>query len=75
MRKLLVVMAAGLLALGAGPAAAQVRLGGNLSWGNDTDLGLGARLNLGLGRNLPLEGLITFDYFLPGEWAPGLDDN
>lgn len=77
MRRLLVgVVAAGFLALGASPAAAQVRFGANLSWGDDTDLGLGARLNFGLGemaRNQPIEGLITFDYFFPDESSPGLD--
>jgi hypothetical protein len=69
MRKLVAgLMVAGLAALAAAPAAAQVRFGANLSWGDDTDLGLGARLNFGLGdmsRNQPVEGLVTFDYFFP----------
>ena len=66
----------GFAALGAGSATAQVRFGANLSWGDDSDLGLGARLNFGLGdmaRNQPIEGLVTFDYFFPGESSPGFD--
>jgi hypothetical protein len=50
-------------------AAAQVRFGANVDWGSDTDFGIGARMNFGLGgvsQGLPLEGTLTFDYFFPG---------
>lgn len=76
MRRLLASLAvAGFAAMAAAPAAAQVRFGANLSWGDDTDLGLGARLNFGLGdmaKNQPIEGLLTFDYFFPDS-PPGVD--
>jgi len=52
----------------ANPVDAQVRFGANLSWGSDADLGLGARLNFGVGSladSKPIEGLATFDYFFP----------
>lgn len=69
MRKLMAgLAAAGLMALAAAPAAAQARFGANLSWGDDADLGLGARLSFGVGElagERPIEGLVTFDYFFP----------
>jgi len=72
MRKLLLgLVAVGAVTLTAGRTAeAQVRFGANLSWGGDTDLGLGARLNFGLGSladSKPIEGLVTFDYFFPDD--------
>ncbi|MGE0551923.1 MAG: hypothetical protein AB7R55_00710 [Gemmatimonadales bacterium] len=72
MRKLLLgLVAVGAVTLAAGRTAeAQVRFGANLSWGGDTDVGLGARLNFGVGSladSKPIEGLITFDYFFPDE--------
>jgi len=69
MRKLWVVT--GLLGLSlavTAPAAAQARFGAGLSWGSDTDFGLDARLNFGLGdisKRSPIEGMVTFDYFFP----------
>jgi len=70
MRKLLLgLVAVGAVTLAAGRnAEAQVRFGANLSWGGDTDLGLGARLNFGVGSladSKPIEGLLTFEYFFP----------
>lgn len=69
MRKLVVgLMVLGLAAAGAKTAEAQFRFGAQLSWGDDTDFGIGARANFGLGglsqRN-PIEGQVTFDYFFP----------
>jgi opacity protein-like surface antigen len=68
-------LAAGLVALLAGAtsaAHAQTRFGANLSWGSDTDLGIGARVNFGLGQiagKQPIEGMVMFDYFFPGHDA------
>jgi hypothetical protein len=66
-----VIAIAGVLlagAVAAEPAAGQVKFGAALSWGDDTDIGLGARLNFGLGsvttRN-KIEGRATFDFFFP----------
>jgi len=76
MRKLVAaVMVMGFALLGASAARAQVRFGANLSWGSETDLGLGAHLSFSLGdmaKNQPVEGLLTFDYFFPDE-APGAE--
>lgn len=68
MRKTLVVVAALLAAGGVTEARAQARFGAHLSWGDDTDVGLGARVGFGLGSkvaNGKLEGLVNFDYFFP----------
>jgi opacity protein-like surface antigen len=69
MRKLLLgSVTLGCVALGAATAEAQVRFGANLSWGSDTELGLGARLGFGLGsvsNRSPVEGYATFDYYFP----------
>lgn len=49
-------------------AEAQARFGVNVSWGDDTDVGLGARLGFGLGevtRRHRIEGQATFDFFFP----------
>lgn len=49
-------------------AEAQARFGANVSWGDDTDVGLGARLGFGLGevtRRHRIEGQATFDFFFP----------
>ncbi len=63
------LLAAGLaLVAVSGPLEAQARFGVNLSWGSDSDIGLGARVGFGLGeltqRN-KIEGQATFDYFFP----------
>ncbi len=63
------LLAAGLALLAVSrPLEAQARFGANLSWGSDTDIGLGARLGFGLGeltRRNKIEGQATFDYFFP----------
>jgi hypothetical protein len=71
MRKAVVVL--GVLALaaaGAHRAEAQFRFGANVSWADDADFGIGARANFGLGsmsKRQPVEGMVTFDYFFPGD--------
>lgn len=69
-----------LLTVFALPVQAQ-RFGAQLSWGDDFDLGLGARLEFGLGNLLQNEGLLSraygiasFDYFFP-DCAAGFDCN
>ena len=50
------------------PAEGQARFGAQVSWGDDTDFGLGARLGFPFGGELKrkgIEGLATFDYFFP----------
>ncbi len=47
---------------------AQVQFGAALSWGSETDLGLGGRLNFGLGeltKKSKIEGRVAADYFFP----------
>ncbi|MGE0439322.1 MAG: hypothetical protein AB7L66_10775 [Gemmatimonadales bacterium] len=69
MRRLIV--ATGALALAAfavQPAAAQVRFGANANFATDTDFGLGAKLNFGVGNvteNKAIEGQATFDIYFP----------
>lgn len=70
MRKLMVVAAMALAAgtMVASPAAAQVKFGTVLNWGDDADFGLGAKLNFGIGSitdRSDIEGQIAFDYFFP----------
>lgn len=69
MGKLVVgLMVLGFAAAGARTAEAQFRFGAQVSLASDTDVGIGARANFGLGaiseRN-PIEGQATFDYFFP----------
>ena len=64
-----------LLGAGAAPLPAQVQFGGQASWGDDTDLGIGGRVAFGLSSlapGTPLEGHASFDYFFPDE-PPGTD--
>ena len=61
-----------LLALCTGAAAslpAQVRFGAQASWGDNSDFGIGARLEHGLTKlfpKAPLRAAASFDYFFPG---------
>ena len=60
-----------LLALCAGagaPLAAQVRFGAQVDWGDNSDFGIGGRLEHGLAKlfpNTPLRAAASFDYFFP----------
>ena len=48
---------------------AQVRFGGQLSWADDADLGLGARLEYApksLFKDAPVHSAASFDWFFPG---------
>jgi len=61
-----------LLALCAGagaPLSAQLRFGAQADWGDNTDFGIGGRLEHGLTKlfpNVPLRAAASFDYFFPG---------
>ncbi len=59
-----------LLALCAGaPLSAQVRFGVQADWGDNSDFGIGGRLEHGLAKlfpKVPLRGAASFDYFFPG---------
>ena len=48
-------------------AAAQFGIAPQVSWGDDTDIGIGARLALRLPTDLPLEATASFDFFFPEE--------
>ncbi len=73
MRKLLLSSCLALLALTPGTLSAQIGIGGQLSWGDEADLGIGARGTFGLPvKAAPLEIIGTFDYFFP-DGAAGLD--
>ena len=62
-----ITLMVGILLVGAAVperAVGQVQFGAAASWGDDTDFGLGARLNFGLGqltRKSKIEGRVTFD--------------
>lgn len=78
-----VLLAIAMVAATSAPAAAQAVFGPQISWGDDSDLGLGARFEL------PLSQLVTatdaespvndmwiigsFDYFFPGDEMDGMD--
>ena len=70
MRKLLIADCALLFILSPGALQAQVGLGGQLSWAEDFDLGIGARATFGLPTTIPLEIIGSVDYFFP-ESVPG----
>ena len=69
MRKIMgTVLLGGALWLVPATANGQLAIGANLSLGTDSDLGVGARLLVGLGEAVRhLEGIGSFDYFFPGE--------
>jgi hypothetical protein len=65
-----------LLAAGAGPAHAQLGFGGQLSYGTESDLGLGGRVSFPLAQGvINIDGHGSFDYFFVGDSAcsPGQD--
>lgn len=70
MRRLVLAAVAAIgLAFATGrPAEAQARFGAQLTWGDDSDFGIGARLGFPFGGELKrkgLEGLAIFDYYFP----------
>lgn len=74
MRKaLLATICLAVLGLAATEAHAQIRFGGQASYGDDVDLGIGARVMFGL-RSISerLEGIASFDWFFPGDLG-GID--
>lgn len=74
MRRLLVAVCLAALVAVPSTAHAQMDLGGQLSWGDDADFGIGARVVLGLPfEQVPLEVIGTFDYFFPDEGPGGAD--
>ena len=72
MRKLLIAACAALFILSPGALQAQVGLGGQLSWAEDAELGIGARGTFGLPSTVPLEIHGSVDYFFPPEDAFGV---
>ncbi len=73
MRKLLLSSCLALLVLTPGALRAQIGVGGQLSWADDADLGIGVRGAFSLPtKAAPLEVIGTFDYFFPDD-AAGLD--
>ncbi len=73
MRKLLVAACAALFILSPGALQAQVGVGGQLSWAEDAELGIGARGTFGLPSTVPLEIHGSVDYFFPPEELAGVN--
>jgi len=68
MRRLLVAVCLAVFVLVPSAGYAQLDMGGQLSWGDEFDLGLGARVVLRIpSERVPLEAIGTFDYFFPDE--------
>jgi len=67
MKKLLYVVCMAGLALVPASATAQVGVAPQVSWADDTDVGIGGRLTLRLPTQLPLEVTGAFDFFFPDE--------
>lgn len=74
MRKLLTIGSLALLVLAPSAVSAQINLGGQLSFADDFDVGLGVRATFGLPTAVPLEIITTADYFFP-DGATGIDIN
>ncbi len=72
MRKLLTAASLVIMILAPTWLHAQVHLGGQLSFADDFDLGIGARATFGLPTPAPLEIVGTIDYFFPDD-VPGVD--
>ncbi len=72
MRKLVAAAGVVIAAFVFAPRAEAQAFGANLSWGDDTDFGLGARVAFPIGGSVGqkgIKGLATFDYFFPGNDA------
>lgn len=68
MRKLVAAAGVVIAAFAFAPRAEAQAFGAHLSWGDDTDLAIGARVAFPLGAGLADKGisaLATFDYFFP----------
>lgn len=68
MRKLVAAAGVVIAAFAFAPRAEAQAFGANLSWGDDTDFGLGARFAFPIGGSVGqkgIKGLATFDYFFP----------
>jgi len=68
MRKLVAAAGVVIAAFAFAPRAEAQAFGANLSWGDDTDFGLGARVAFPIGGSVGqkgIKGLATFDYFFP----------
>lgn len=66
-RILRVAIVSALLSVVPVAARGQLAVGANLNLGSDSDVGIGARLLVGLGEAIPnVEGIGSFDYFFPG---------
>ena len=73
---LAVAVSAAVVTFGPRDSAAQVRFGANVAWANDFDLGVGGRIGFGFGEvsnRHPIEGVVSFDYFFPGDEGTSLD--
>ena len=77
------LMAIVMVAAASAPAAAQTVFGPQISWGDDSDLGIGARLETPLSQLMtatdqesPLNDMWligSFDWFFPGDAMEGMD--
>jgi hypothetical protein len=73
MKKQLLGLCLSLIILSPGALHAQIGLGGQLSWADDADLGIGARGTLGVPTQIgQLEVIAALDYFFPDQVA-GID--
>ena len=70
MKKKLLSLCLTLIILSPGALQAQIGLGGQLSWAEDADLGIGARGTFGLPTQIgQMEIIASLDYFFPDEAA------
>ncbi len=67
MRKLLIAACLALFVLTPGALQAQIGVGGQLSYGDDVNAGIGVRGTFGLTTRIPLQIIGSFDYFFPGD--------
>ena len=67
MKKLFVAACFCLFLLSPSALQAQIGVGGQLSFADDVDAGIGARGTYALQTTVPLEAIASFDYFFPGE--------
>lgn len=73
-RLLLMIGAVGMLGGGATNLHAQVRFGGQLGYADDADLGLGARVQVGLPNLNRIQFIGSFDLYFPSS-VSGVDVN